>query len=115
MTRVPGFRLIAVVAIAGVGLPAYGQVGKDGKDRRVVVVNERSTDMMRLYASRVTTSDWEENILSRPIAAGSEVVVNFDDGTGACLFDFRAVFQDDAIVHMWSINVCRESYWRIVD
>jgi hypothetical protein len=115
MTRVLGFWLLAVAAVAGVGSSADGQVGKDGKDRRVVIVNERSSDMVRLYASRVTTSDWEENILVRPIAAGSEVIVNFDDGTGACLFDFRAVFRDNVIVHMWSINVCRESYWRVVD
>jgi hypothetical protein len=88
---------------------------KDDADRRVVVANGRSSDMMRLYASRVTTSDWEENILSRPIPAGASIVVNFDDGTGACEFDFRAVFRDHQMVQRWKINVCVESEWHVVD
>jgi hypothetical protein len=82
----------------------------------VEIVNERASDIVRLYASRTTTDDWEENILTRqPIPAGAKVAVNFDDGTGACLFDFRAVFRDEVVVHFWSIDVCRVSYWRITD
>lgn len=118
MKRVLGFLLLAVLAAAAVASAAaqqVGQPGKDGKNRWVHVVNDRSSDMVRLYASRVSTDDWEENILVRPIPTGAEVPVNFDDGTGACLFDFRAVFKDNVIVHMWRINVCRESYWRVVD
>jgi len=115
MKRAWLFWLLAVSAIAGVGSSAYGQKGKDGKDRNVIVVNDRSSDMMRLYASRTTTDDWEENILVRPIEAGASMRINFDDGTGACTFDFRAIFKDNLSVHMWRINVCREEYWRVVD
>ena len=115
MKRVFGLWLLAVVATAGTAHSAYAQVGKDGKDRWVIVINDRSSDMMRLYAARVTTDDWEENMLTRPIPAGSRVRINFDDGTGACVFDFRAVFRDSLMVHMWRINVCREEAWRIVD
>jgi hypothetical protein len=108
------FLILLLVAAAGHGGVAHAQ-SKDGENRWVVVVNERSTDMMRLYASRTTTGDWEENILTRPIPAGASVRINFDDGTGACRFDFRAVFRDNQSVHMWSINVCEESYWRTTD
>jgi hypothetical protein len=108
--------LVAAGAAACAGAAhAQSKPGKDGVDRRVVVVNERASDMVRLYASRTTTSSWEENILTRPIVAGSSVVVNFDDGSGACNFDFRAVFRDRQSVLMWNINVCTESYWRVMD
>jgi hypothetical protein len=71
--------------------------------------------MTRLYGARTATSDWEENILSQPIAPGARILVNFDDGTGACNFDLRAVFKDKHVVYGWNINVCVESEWWTVD
>ena len=116
MTRAFLILLLAAAGALGDGRPAQAQAqSKDGENRWVVVVNERSSDMMRLYASRTTTSDWEENILTRPIPTGASIRINFDDGTGACHFDFRAVFRDNRSVHMWNINVCEESYWRTTD
>jgi hypothetical protein len=106
--------LLAVATTVGHERPAHAQ-SKDGENRWVIVINDRSSDMMRLYASRTATSDWEENILTRPIPAGANVRINFDDGTGACHFDFRAVFRDNQSVHMWNINVCVEEYWRTTD
>jgi hypothetical protein len=68
-----------------------------------------------LYGSRTTTGEWEENIITQPLKSGSKRVINFDDGTGSCMFDLRAVFRDNLTVHQWSFNVCREEYWRVVD
>ena len=114
MTRL----LIAALAALGVAFAmansAHAQ-SKDGHDRRVMIINDRSSDMLRLYGSRTTTGEWEENIMIMPLKSGAKRVINFDDGTGACLFDFRAVFRDNQTVHQWSINVCREEYWRVVD
>ena len=95
MKRAFGFLLLAALVTAGADSPVFAQKSKDGEDRWVVVVNDRSSDMVRLYAARATTDDWEENMLPRPIRAGSKVRILFDDGTGACLFDFRAVFKDN--------------------
>lgn len=103
--------LFAVFAISA-GVQAQS---KDGRDRRVMIINDRSSDMLRLYGSRTTTDEWEENIIVAPIKSGGRRVINFDDGTGACLYDFRAIFSDNQTVHMWKINVCREEYWRVVD
>jgi hypothetical protein len=108
------FLAMLATSVAGPSVEAQRRK-KDDADRRVTVVNSRSSDMMRLYASRTTTSDWEENILSQPIPAGARILVNFDDGTSACNFDFRAVFKDHRMVHMWNINVCSESEWRAED
>jgi hypothetical protein len=113
-----GKRLIwglAAVAAAVAMVPSAHAQSRDKRDRRVLVINDRTTDMLRLYGSRTTTGEWEENILTTPIASGAKRVINFDDGTGACLFDFRAVFRDNLTAHKWSINVCREEYWRVVD
>jgi hypothetical protein len=116
MKRTCSFWLLAVLATVATPYSAHSQTGKDGENRVVIIVNDRASDIMRLYASRTTTDDWEENILAeQTIPAGKRVSINFDDGTGACLFDFRAVFRDSAVVHMFRIDVCREVYWRIVD
>ena len=101
----------AAYAVAG----AADAQSKDAHDRRVMIINDRSSDMLRLYGSRTTTGEWEENIMTVPLRSGAKRVINFDDGTGACLFDLRAVFRDNLTVHQWSINVCREEYWRVVD
>ena len=114
MYRVFFIALVAAMTAAGIDWSAYAQ-SADGKDRRVVVVNQRSSDMLRLYGSRTASDSWEENILLTPIPSGSKRTINFDDGTGACMYDFRAIFKDNVPVHMWSINVCRESYWVVVD
>ncbi len=101
--------LLAVVAAAATVPLAHAQ-SKDEKDRRVMIINDRSSDMLRLYGSRTSTSEWEENIIVVPIKKGTKRVINFDDGSGACFFDFRAVFKDNLTVHKWSINVCREEF-----
>ncbi len=114
MTRL----LIAALAVVGVAFAVAGAAeaqSKDGHDRRVMIINDRSSDMLRLYGSRTTSGEWEESIFTTPLRTGAKRVINFDDGTGACLFDLRAIFRDDLTVHQWSFNVCREEYWRVVD
>lgn len=114
MKRILFSGFVIVAAAAGMVWPAHAQ-SKDKHDRRVVIINDRTSDMTRLYGSRTTTGDWEENIITTPIRSGSKRVINFDDGSGACTFDFRAIFRDNLTAHKWSINVCREEAWRVVD
>jgi hypothetical protein len=114
MTRTYLSLFTAIGVVFAMVCGAHAQ-SKDGHDRRVMVINDRTSDMLRLYGSRTTTGDWEENIITIPIRSGAKRVINFDDGTGACFFDFRAIFKDDLTVHQWSFNVCREEYWRVQD
>ena len=115
MREICSLWLLAVLAAAVAPYSALAQ-SADGENRVVEIVNERASDIVRLYASRVTTDDWEENILMKqPIRARTRVRVNFDDGTGECVFDFRAVFRDEVVVHYFGINVCVESHWRVTD
>jgi hypothetical protein len=109
---------ILVLAALGTVLavpPLAAQRAKDGNDRRVVVINSRSSPLVRLYGARTATSEWEENILTQPIQPGSRIQINFDDGTGSCVFDLRAVFKDKRVAQTWNFNVCSESEWYLVD
>jgi hypothetical protein len=33
-------------------------------------------------------------------------MINIDDGTGYCVFDFRAVFEDGEVLEKFGNNVC---------
>jgi hypothetical protein len=92
----------AAVAIATVfALPALAE------DRRVEIVNDTGVTMTRFYGSHQKTDDWEEDILGDDMLyPGQSVVINFDDGTGYCLFDFRAVFEDGDEVVEYGVDVC---------
>jgi len=99
------------VALAGAAVPAA--MAQDGKDRRVRILNDTRTEMREFYASRSSTNDWEEDILGRStLPAGQSVVINIDDGTGACMFDFKAVFADGDVVVREDINVCEIEQYR---
>lgn len=86
----------------------------DGRDRRVVVVNDTSTVLRELYGSDVRHDTWEEDVLgSNVLGAGESINVNFDDGDCGCNFDLKAVFVDGEEATQRDFNVCRESTWRI--
>jgi hypothetical protein len=79
-------------------------------DRRVRIINNSAYDIHRFYASSVGAKTWEEDILGDGILpSGSSVVINIDDGTGYCKYDFRAVFEDGEAVVTEAVNVCEIS------
>lgn len=76
-------------------------------DRRVQINNLTSFTIVEFYASNTGTSDWQEDILgSDVLPAGSSVMINIDDGSGYCKFDFLAVFDDGDQVVSPDNNVC---------
>ena len=40
------------------------------------------------------------------LPAGSSVMINIDDGSGYCVFDFKAVFEDGEELEKYGNNVC---------
>lgn len=95
---------IAAAALAATTLPAAAL------DRWVTIVNNTGYTMVRFYASHRDARSWEENIFGgKVLYSGYNVVVNIDDGSGYCIFDFKAVFDDGDEVESFGNNVCELS------
>jgi hypothetical protein len=112
-TTAPG----SVPAIAPEGAaPAAAPAGADELDRHVIVMNASSQPLRELYASPVTSDNWEEDLLgTRVLGAGESISANIDNGTTECLFDMKAVMADDKEYIQQRVNVCEVSQWSIGD
>lgn len=96
--------LFAAAVIAATALPMSVSVAAD---RRVEIVNRTGVTMSAFHASRASTSDWEENIIKgRPLRSGQSIIIDIDDGTGACKFDFKGTFTDGEEVVSEDNDVC---------
>ncbi|KFL31702.1 hypothetical protein JP75_09340 [Devosia riboflavina] len=105
-------------ALAGavLALTVAGVVDAAALDRRVRINNETSYDIVRFYASNTGTNSWEEDILGNDILpAGYSVMINIDDGSGYCKYDFLAVFEDGDQVQASNKNVCELSEFSFTD
>ncbi|MFV2038229.1 MAG: hypothetical protein ACC646_11635, partial [Paracoccaceae bacterium] len=70
----------------------------DKLDRRVVIANDIGFTIVEFYGSNNGTDSWEEDILGADVLPpNSTVRIDFDDGTGYCMFDFKAVFDDGEV------------------
>lgn len=114
--------LAGSIYLAGAPAPALAASASASKsapvqaDRRVRIINETAHTMMRFYASNVDRTSWEEDILGeRTLPSGQSVVINIDDGSGACLFDFKGVFDDGDEVTQSRINVCEIESFRFTE
>lgn len=100
------FKQIAALAIASLIMTGTALAN----DRRVIVHNQSDDVVVQLFGSNVGTDDWEEDVLGRGVIyPWDDVLVDFDDGSGYCKFDIRAVFDDGTEVLYWDFNVCVES------
>ena len=91
-------------------MAAVATVAVDNQDRRVNIVNQTGFTIMEFYASSVGQNNWQEDILgANVLPAGRSVVVNIDDGTGYCLYDLKAVFEDGDEAVKYRVNVCEIS------
>lgn len=80
-------------------------------NRVVDIVNNSNLTMTHFYASNTNRSTWGPDQLgSSVLRPGRYITVNFDDGTGACWFDFRARFSTGQELTA-RVNVCVESRW----
>lgn len=85
----------------------------DGKNRVVDIVNASASPL------QFTAKNAERRGLGRPDAATGTVAanyylsVNFDDGSGACLFDLHAVFADGRVADTKRFDTCAEVSWVI--
>ncbi|MBC7739151.1 MAG: hypothetical protein H7245_18520, partial [Candidatus Saccharibacteria bacterium] len=74
------------------------------------IINNTNVSMREFYGSNAGADTWQEDILgSDVLPAGSSVSVNFDDGSGYCTFDFKAVFVDGTSSIDQNVDVCTTS------
>jgi hypothetical protein len=96
---------------------AFGLVAPDtaaAQDRRVRIINASNVTVNSFQASNTSRKSWEEDILgSSVLAPGQSVMVNINDGTGACMFDFKAVLANGRKVESYGMNVCQISSWTV--
>jgi FlaG/FlaF family flagellin (archaellin) len=93
--------VLAAALVLGQAVPA------EALDRRVRIVNETGFTIVRFYGSNTGTDDWQEDILGDDVLpSGSSVTINFDDGTGYCKYDLRAIFDDGDEVTQTGVNIC---------
>lgn len=91
----------AALATATLATPALAL------DRRVTIVNNTGFAITNFYGSNKGTNDWQEDILGQNVLpSGSQVTINFDDGSGYCKFDFKAVFDDGDVLVREDVNIC---------
>lgn len=96
-----------VVAADKTAVSALAQ-SRDGLNRRVRIHNNTGWTMLRFYASDSRITSWQEDMLGRgTLAAGNSIMMNIDDGSGACLYDFKAEFTNGQVLTRFNVNVCQ--------
>jgi len=104
------------LAAASLSMLLLSTIGANALDRRVQINNNSSYDIVQFYASNTDSRSWEEDILGKDILrAGHSVMINIDDGTGYCKYDFMAVFEDGDEVTSTDNNVCELSQFNFTD
>ena len=107
---------LSVFAFATLGFFAFSSLAiaqdDDQPDRRVTIVNDTGHVMTEFHASNVAEDEWGDDILGvDELEDGKSVVIDFDDSSGHCKFDFKAVFDDGTVDVKHGINVCKiDSY-----
>ena len=111
-------KLLAFAASAAlISVSATANAASDGQNRVVLVENFSNQAINYLYASPITSKDWEEDLLGtdRVLARGESIDANIDNGTDECQYDLKAVMADGREVIRRDINVCAVSRWTIGD
>lgn len=98
-----------LVSVLSAGL-LLGAQATEAADRHVDIVNKTGMTLTHFYASKVNAKDWEEDILGKDTLDNGETFeINIDDGSGACRFDFKAIFEGGGELIKNNINVCEIS------
>jgi hypothetical protein len=111
-------KALALVAAAAalVSVSGAASASTDGKNRKVTVQNLSSQTVRELYASPITATIWEEDLLGqRTLSAGQSISANIDNGTNECYYDLKVVLANGKAMEQRKINVCAVSKWVIGD
>ena len=105
--------LLPVVALVGLTVaadPAHAL------DRRIKLINNSSYNIVEFHASNINRKSFEENILNnRILQPGDSIIINLDDGTDMCRFDFLTVMSNGNKIEKDDVDVCQLETYTIND
>ncbi len=82
----------------------------DNYNRVVDIINDTGVSMTRFYATATGRNGRGADRLDGSVlASGGYMTINFDDGTGACYYNFEAQFADGNVMTASNVNVCAET------
>jgi hypothetical protein len=85
---------------------------------QVLLINDSSSVIREVYAlaSGEGSQKRQKDLLgSRVLKPGERILLNVDDATGHCFYDFKAVRQDGADISRGHLDTCEAARWRITD
>ena len=83
------------------------RVKNEFEDREFILNNGDPATMMYFYASPSDVDSWEEDILGDSVVGPDEsILIEIEDGRETCIYDFRAVFDDDSVSEDYEIDIC---------
>ena len=102
------FAFVGLMALSACETGTTPMAGGDNINRVVNINNNTGMTMTHFYASNSQMSSWgpEQLGATTVLPSGRGTSINFDDGTGACIFDFRARFSNGQELKKFGVNVC---------
>ncbi|CDY75210.1 hypothetical protein BGLT_04108 [Caballeronia glathei] len=101
---------IAATSAALAALPAQASVN----DYRIKLVNETGLAIRAFHATNIFDPDPGPNLLWRHMLPPRfSAVVDTDDASGVCLFDFETVLSSGHVIEDRAVNVCDTWTYRI--
>lgn len=80
---------------------------RDGMNRRVRIHNQTGWTMTGFQVAEARSRAWQDDLIAaRPVTTGASWVATVDDGSGACVYVFRAEFANGQTLERTPINVC---------
>ena len=106
---------IGLVLVAGLAiLPAVTVTAQDRQDRRMDVINDTDRVVLNFYATNSSIKNWGRDLLGKDVIDPKQSYrFDFNDGTGQCMFDLRAVLDNGRFFERYRVNVCTASSWRL--
>ena len=76
-------------------------------DRHLELTNNTRMAIVEVYVAQVGTGRWQKDLLGDAILLpANSLLVDVDDETGYCRFDFKTIFDDGTSLIRRDINIC---------
>ena len=104
----------SALLLLAVWLAATAGFAQDRNDRRMDVINDTTRAVNSVYATNSTVKNWGRDLLGQDVIPPKQSYrFDFNDGTGQCIFDLRAVLDNGRFFERYKVNVCTATSWRL--